>query len=105
MHHQPHLNKLTTIHTYILIALSFVVFYIYFLYFLSAVTAIRRNSPHKVAVLFLNLFFGFTLLGGFLPCFLPANSRSKWSSSTTRPRRAKLPSQPHTFGPTHSQSH
>ena len=33
------------------------------MYFFPTIMAIKRNSPHTTAVVVLNLFFGFTLVG------------------------------------------
>jgi len=59
MHH-THLGNLTPIQTIIALAALFLVLYIYFL---PTITAIKRNSPHKVAVIIINFLFGVTLLG------------------------------------------
>jgi len=32
-------------------------------YFLPTIMALKKNSPHKVAVIILNIFFGFTVVG------------------------------------------
>jgi cell shape-determining protein MreD len=59
MHH-THLSNLTPIEIVIGVAALFLVLYIYFL---PTITAIKRNSPHKTAVIILNVLFGFTLVG------------------------------------------
>lgn len=57
-------------HTYLsnlplrqMIVLAIALFCALAFYFLPTITAIKRNSPHKTAVIILNVFFGFTLLG------------------------------------------
>ena len=59
MHH-THLNNLTPIEMVIGFAALFLVLYIYFL---PTITAVKRNSPHKTAVVIVNVLFGFTLVG------------------------------------------
>ena len=66
MHH-TNLNNLTPVETLIALAALFLVL---FLYFLPTITAIKRNSPHKTAVVILNLLFGFTLLGWIIALVL-----------------------------------
>jgi len=60
MHHHTHLSNLTPIETIFGVAALFLILYIYFL---PTVTAIRRNSPHKTAVVIVNIFFGVTIIG------------------------------------------
>ena len=59
MHHHT-LSNLTPIEMIIAFAALFLVLYIYFL---PTITAIKRNSPHKTAVVIVNVLFGFTLVG------------------------------------------
>jgi uncharacterized membrane protein len=60
MHHHANLSNFTPIQTIFAIAALFLVLYIYFL---PTITAIRRNSPHKAAVVIVNILFGVTLIG------------------------------------------
>lgn len=66
MHHTD-LSNLTLVETIIAFA---AVFLFLFLYFLPSITAIRRNSPHEVAAIILNILFGFTLLGWIIALIL-----------------------------------
>lgn len=59
MHH-TNLSNLSPIQMIFAVAALFLVLYIYFL---PIITAIKRNSPHKAAVIILNVLFGVTLLG------------------------------------------
>lgn len=59
MHH-THLSNLPPIQIFFLVAVLFLALA---MYFVPTITAIRRNSPHKTAVVILNLLFGFTLIG------------------------------------------
>lgn len=59
MHH-TNLSNLPPIQMFFLIAVLFIGLAIYFY---PTITAIKRNSPHKAAVIILNTFFGFTLVG------------------------------------------
>lgn len=59
MHH-THLSNLLPIQIFFLVAVLFLALA---MYFVPTITAIRRNSPHKTAVVILNLLFGFTLIG------------------------------------------
>jgi hypothetical protein len=54
------LSNLTPIQTIIALAALFLILYIYFL---PTITAMKRNGPHRVAVIIVNFLFGFTLLG------------------------------------------
>jgi hypothetical protein len=60
MHHHANLSNFTPIQTIFAIAALFLVLYIYFL---PTITAIRRNSPHKAAVVIVNILSGVTLIG------------------------------------------
>lgn len=60
MRHHTNLSNLTPVETIFAIAALFLILYIYFL---PTITAIKRNSPHKTAVVVLNVFFGVTLVG------------------------------------------
>jgi len=62
-----HLSNLTPIETIIAFAALFLVLYIYFL---PTITAIKRNSPNKIAVVVLNVLFGFTLVGWIVALIL-----------------------------------
>lgn len=55
-----HLSNLPPIQMFFLVAVLFLALA---MYFVPTITAIRRNSPHKTAVVILNLLFGFTLIG------------------------------------------
>lgn len=59
MHH-THLSNLPLIQ---MIVLAIALFCALAFYFIPTIMAIKRNSPHKTAVIILNVFFGFTLLG------------------------------------------
>jgi hypothetical protein len=45
-------------------------FLVLYIYFLPTITAIKRNSPHKTAVVIINILFGVTLLGWILALVL-----------------------------------
>jgi len=66
MHH-TNLHNLTPIETIIAFAALFLVLYIYFL---PTITAIRKNSPYKAAVIIVNILFGVTLLGWVIALIL-----------------------------------
>ena len=66
MHHHA-LSNLTPIELIIAFAALFLVLYIYFL---PTITAIKRNSPHKTAVVIVNIFFGVTLIGWLIALLL-----------------------------------
>jgi LPS O-antigen subunit length determinant protein (WzzB/FepE family) len=66
MHH-TNLSNLSVVQTIFAIAALFLVLY---LYFLPTITAIKRNSPHKAAVIILNVLFGFTLFGWIIALVL-----------------------------------
>jgi uncharacterized membrane protein len=66
MHHHT-LSNLTTIELIIAFAALFLVLYIYFL---PTIMAIKRNSPHKTAVIIVNIFFGVTLIGWLVALLL-----------------------------------
>ena len=72
MHH-THLSNLSPIQMIFAVAALFLVLYIYFL---PAITAIKRNSPHKAAVIILNLLFGVTLLGWIIALVLASKAAS-----------------------------
>ncbi|HLJ28570.1 MAG TPA: superinfection immunity protein [Candidatus Angelobacter sp.] len=59
MHH-THLSNLPPIQMFFLVAVLFLGLA---MYFFPSIMAIKRNSPHTTAVVILNLFFGFTLVG------------------------------------------
>jgi RsiW-degrading membrane proteinase PrsW (M82 family) len=59
MHH-THLSNLAPIQ---IVFLIIVLFCALAFYFLPTIMAIKRNSPHTTAVVILNIFFGFTLVG------------------------------------------
>jgi uncharacterized membrane protein len=60
MHHHTNLSNLTPVQTIFALAALFLILYIYFL---PTITAIRKNSPNKMAVVIVNILFGFTLIG------------------------------------------
>lgn len=66
MHH-TNLHNLTPIETIIAFAAIFLVLYIYFL---PTITAIKKNSPYKTAVIIVNVLFGVTLLGWVIALIL-----------------------------------
>jgi uncharacterized membrane protein len=66
MHHHT-LSNLTPIEMIIGFAALFLVLYIYFL---PTITAIKKNSPHKTAVVIVNIFFGVTLIGWLVALLL-----------------------------------
>lgn len=66
MHHHT-LSNLTPIEMIIAFAALFLVLYIYFL---PTITAIKRNSPHKTAVVIVNILFGVTLIGWLVALLL-----------------------------------
>lgn len=66
MHHHT-LSNLTPIEMIFATAALFLVLYIYFL---PIITAIKRNSPHKTAVVIVNIFFGVTLIGWLVALLL-----------------------------------
>src|SRR5205809_1181572 len=66
MHHHT-LSNLTPVDTIIAFAALFLVLYIHFL---PTITAIKRNSTHKVAVVIVNIFFGVTLIGWLVALLL-----------------------------------
>src|SRR5262245_60342146 len=59
MHH-THLSNLPPIQIFLLIPVLFLALA---MYFFPTILAIKKNSPHTTAVVILNIFFGFTLLG------------------------------------------
>ena len=71
MHHHT-LSNLTPVEMIIGFVALFLVLYIYFL---PTITAIKRNSPNKTAVIIVNIFFGVTLIG-WLVALLLASSLS-----------------------------
>jgi LPS O-antigen subunit length determinant protein (WzzB/FepE family) len=58
--HPTHTSNLSPMQALLAVAVLFMVLYIYFL---PTITAIKRNSPRKTAVIILNVLFGFTLFG------------------------------------------
>jgi uncharacterized membrane protein len=66
MHHHT-LSNLTPIETIFAIAAVFLILYIYFL---PIITAIKKNSPNKTAVVIVNIFFGVTLIGWLVALLL-----------------------------------
>jgi cell shape-determining protein MreD len=66
MHH-THLSNLSLVQMIFAVAALLLVLYIYFL---PTITAIRRNSPHKLAVVIVNFLFGVTLLGWLIALLL-----------------------------------
>lgn len=66
MHHHS-LSNLTPIEMIIAFAALFLVLYIYFL---PTITAIKKNSPHKTAVVIVNILFGVTLIGWLIALLL-----------------------------------
>lgn len=58
--HPTHQSNLSPIQAVLAVAVLFLFLYIYFL---PTITAIKRNSPRKTAVIVLNVLFGFTLFG------------------------------------------
>lgn len=66
MHHHT-LSNLTPIELIIAFAALFFILYIYFL---PTITAIKKNSPYKTAVVIVNIFFGVTLIGWFVALLL-----------------------------------
>lgn len=66
MHHHT-LSNLTPIEMIIGFVALFLALYIYFL---PTITAIKRNSPHKTAVVIVNIFFGVTLIGWLVALLL-----------------------------------
>ena len=66
MHHS-HLSNPTPVEMIVALAALFLVLYIYFL---PTFTAIKRNSPHKTAVVIVNIFFGVTLIGWLIALLL-----------------------------------
>lgn len=66
MHHHT-LSNLTPIEMIIGFVALFLFLYIYFL---PIITAIKRNSPHKTAVVIVNIFFGVTLIGWLVALLL-----------------------------------
>jgi Superinfection immunity protein len=66
MHHHT-LSNLTPIEMII----GFVaLFFVLYIYFLPIIMAIKRNSPHKTAVIIVNIFFGVTLIGWLVALLL-----------------------------------
>ena len=66
MHH-THLSNLPPIQMFFLIAVLFIGLAVYFY---PTIHAIRRNSQHTTAVVILNVFFGFTLIGWIVALLL-----------------------------------
>jgi uncharacterized membrane protein len=66
MHHHT-LSNLTPVEMIIGFVALFLVLYIYFL---PTITAIKRNSRHKTAVVIVNIFFGVTLIGWLIALLL-----------------------------------
>lgn len=66
MHHRT-LSNLTPVEMIIAFAALFLLLYIYFL---PTITAIKRNSPHKTAVVIVNIIFGVTLVGWLVALLL-----------------------------------
>jgi LPS O-antigen subunit length determinant protein (WzzB/FepE family) len=71
MHH-TNIHSLTPIETIFALAALFLVLY---LYFLPTITAIKRNSPHKAAVIIVNILFGVTLVGWIIALVLASKQR------------------------------
>ncbi|HEY6252272.1 MAG TPA: superinfection immunity protein [Candidatus Angelobacter sp.] len=67
MRHHTNLSNLTPVEIIFAIAALFLILYIYFL---PTITAIKRNSPHKTAVVIVNIFFGVTLIGWLVALLL-----------------------------------
>lgn len=65
--HPTHTSNLSPIQAVLAGALLLLFLYIYFL---PTITAIKRNSPHKTAVIVLNVLFGFTLFGWIVALIL-----------------------------------
>jgi hypothetical protein len=60
MHHHPHWSNLGPFQTIVFLVALFLIL---FIYFLPTITAIRRNSPYKMAAIIVNILFGITFLG------------------------------------------
>jgi hypothetical protein len=66
-------NQITGVIVFVLLAVAVVL-----LYFLPSAIGILRRAPQLLAVIMLNLFFGWTVLGwGPVPLFLPAGRKKK----------------------------
>ncbi|HET9285566.1 MAG TPA: superinfection immunity protein [Candidatus Angelobacter sp.] len=66
MHHTPLQNLPLSQMIILVIALFCVLAF----YFLPTIMAIKRKSPHTTAVVILNFFFGFTLIGWIIALVL-----------------------------------
>jgi hypothetical protein len=60
MHHHTQLQNLPLSQVIVLVIALFCVLAFYFL---PTIMAIKRKSPHTLAVIMLNIFFGVTLIG------------------------------------------
>jgi hypothetical protein len=60
MHHHTQLQNLPLSQ---MIVLVIALFCVLAFYFLPTIMAIKRKSPHTLAVIMLNIFFGVTLIG------------------------------------------
>lgn len=66
MHH-THASNLTPIQAVLAVI---VLFCVLAFYFLPTIMAVKRNSPHKVAVIILNIFLGVTVVGWIVALIL-----------------------------------
>ena len=66
MHH-AHASSLTPMQAILAV---FVLFCVLAFYFLPTIIALKKNSPHKVAVIILNIFFGVTVFGWIVALIL-----------------------------------
>jgi protein-S-isoprenylcysteine O-methyltransferase Ste14 len=83
MHHTG-LSNLSPIETIFAVAALLLVLYIYFL---PTITAIKRNSPYKTAVVIVNLLFGVTLLGWVIALVLASKQPTVVIYNTPPPPR------------------
>ncbi len=58
------------------------------LHFLPTIVAALRNSRHTVAIFFVNLFLGWTVLGWIVALIWAATSEPKWRYAYARPYAA-----------------